>query len=226
MAKETKEEQVIEVDVDALLGELSKKNDEYVFKLRRILTENGYSEDKQRDILANLLPDMVQAQHEGKPANQLYGPVTVEADHIMHAPKPAPKVPFWLSATDLSLFFMSMFCLIYGFMAYFSSTAKQMQQGSGILSLLVMSIMAGVMFSYFNTWNRLPKDKRPKTWILLLAGVALILVFSFLSSVLVLIKSPLTSAMAWPVYGVFAVLCYGAHFFLKRKYKLPGLFAN
>lgn len=211
------------VDVDELLGQLTKKNDEYVFRLRKILTDSGWPEQKQRDMLANLLPEMLEGQRQGKPATQLYGPPTAKADAILKAPKPRPVVPLWLSAGDLTLFFLAIFCVIYGLLATFGG--KNMQAGSGILSLAIMSLMAGILFAYFNQWNTLPKDKRPKTWVLLLAGVALILLGSVAASVLSAIKSPVTQASPWPAYLVVAVVAYASHYYLKRRYQLPGLLA-
>lgn len=225
MAKQKQEETAtVVVDVDQLLTELSKKNEEYVFKLRRILTDNGYSEDKQRDVLANLLPQMVDEQHKGKPATQLYGPVTEKANSIINAPKPVKKAPFWLSSIDLSLFFMAIFAAIYGLMIFFN--ANKSQAGTGLMSLAIMSIMAGVVFAYFNQWQTQPKDKRPRTVWVLLIGILVVLAGSFLSSALALIKSPLTQPTNWIAYAVVAVVTYGIHFWLKRQYHLPSVFTQ
>lgn len=219
--KNTPEEVQPVVDVDALLGELTKKNDEYVFKLRRILKEHQYTDAQERKVLASLLPEMIEAQRQGKPATQLYGPVTVKADSLINAPKPKKVVPFWLSGIDLSLFFASIFGLMYAVLAYIKP--KSMAAGSGVASLLIMSLMAGFIFSYYNVWTRRDKKERGKTWLMMIGFIAAILVGSFASSTLSVIKSPLTSPTIWPVYAVMAVVCYGAHWLMKRYYKLPGL---
>jgi uncharacterized membrane-anchored protein len=221
--KKNTPEEAPTVDVDALLQQLTKKNDEYVFKLRRILSEHQYTEAQQRQLLASMLPEMVEAQRQGKPATQLYGPVTVKADSLINAPKPKKKVPFWLSGIDLSLFFISIFALIYGIMAYIRP--KQMTGASGIASLLLMAIAAGFIFTYYNQWTHKPKKERPKTWLLMLAGVALVMLASIASSSLALLKSPLTNPSPWPVYLGLAVVSYGAHWYLKRRYQLDGIMA-
>ena len=164
---------------------------------------------------------MIEAQRQGKPATQIYGPVTVKADSLINAPAPKKVVPFWLSGLDLSLFFASIFGLMYGVIAYIRP--KTMAAGSGIASLLIMSLMAGFLFSYYNMWTRRDKKQRGKTWLMMIAFIAAILVASFASSTLSLVKSPLTSPTIWPVYAGMAVVCYGAHWLMKRYFKLPGL---
>jgi uncharacterized membrane-anchored protein len=211
------------VDVDGLLSELTKKNDEYVFKLRRILKEHQYTDAQEHKVLADILPEMVEAQRAGKPATQIFGPVTVKADSIINAPKPVKQAPYWLTGLDLSLFFASIFGLMYGIMAFIKP--KNMTAGSGIASIIIMAGMAGFIFSYYNIWSRRDKKKRAKTWLIMLGGVAAIIVASLASSLLAVIKSPLTSPTVWPVYAVVAVVCYGAHWLLKRQYNLPGIMA-
>ncbi|WP_461224805.1 DUF1129 domain-containing protein [Lacticaseibacillus suihuaensis] len=217
-----KEQQPVEetVDVDALLGQLTNKNNDYVFKLRRILTEHQWSEEKQRRTLAKLLPEMIEAQRAGKPANQLFGPVTEKADSLIHAPKALPKANVWLSGLDLSLLFAAIFGAVYGVMVLWKPDMKA--TGNGLPSLLVMGTAAGFMFAFYNDWSRKPKEARGTTWKMLVAGIALVMVASFLSSAFSLIKSPLTQQMPWPAYAAVAVLGFGGHWFLKRKYNLRG----
>ncbi len=209
--------------MDDLIDQLSKKNADYVFKLRRILTEHQWPEEKQRRTLATMLPEMLDAQHQGKPANQLYGPVTEKAESLVHAPKPHKKASIWLSGLDLSLFFVSVFALVYGITTYLRP--KQVAVGNGALSLLVMATAAGYMFAYFNEWSRTPKGKRGKTWVILLIGMGLVFAASAVSGALGYINSPLTQQLPWQGYAVLAVVGYGAHFYLKRRYNLKGIMA-
>ncbi|WP_164512097.1 DUF1129 domain-containing protein [Lacticaseibacillus daqingensis] len=211
------------VDVDDLVAQLSKKNADYVFKLRRILTEHQWPEEKQRRTLAKLLPEMIDAQHQGKPANQLYGPVTEKAQSLVHAPKAQKRTNVWLSGLDLSLFFISVFALVYGVMTYMRP--DQVSTGNGLLSLIVMASAAGFMFAYYNDWSRTPKAKRGKTWIVLLIGMVLIFAASAVSGALSMINTPLTQQMPWPGYAAVAVIGYGGHFWLKRRYNLKGIMA-
>lgn len=176
--KPVKEAEAVEevVDVDALLGKLSKKNDEYVFKLRRILTDHQWSEQRQKTLLADLLPEILSAQHQGKPATQLYGPVTEKANSLIHQPKKRKKVPFWLNGLDLGLFFTSMFGLVYGITAFFNRNKSLKTTGNGLASLLIMALIAGFAFAYYNDWSTQKKDERRKTWQVMVLMVMVILV--------------------------------------------------
>ncbi|WP_054777324.1 DUF1129 family protein [Lacticaseibacillus saniviri] len=54
-----------QASVDELMTQLSKKNDDYVFKLRRGLEEHKVPEAKQEAVLAELLPEIITAQNKG-----------------------------------------------------------------------------------------------------------------------------------------------------------------
>ncbi|KRN25847.1 DUF1129 domain-containing protein [Lacticaseibacillus camelliae] len=226
--KPVKEAEAVEevVDVDALLGKLSKKNDEYVFKLRRILTDHQWSEERQKAVLQELLPEIITAQHQGKPATQLYGPVTEKANSLIHRPKKRKKVPFWLNGLDLTFLFSSMFGLVYGVMGYFNRNKPQTASGNGLMSLLLMAAVAGFAFAYYNEWSTKKKTDRRKTWQVMVMMVMVILVGSWAAGAVGMIKSPITSPMQWPVYLVVAVVTYGIHYLLKRRYHLRGLMAQ
>lgn len=225
--KPVKEAEAVEevVDVDALLGKLSKKNDEYVFKLRRILSDHQWSEERQRTVLAELLPEIVTAQHQGKPATQLYGPVTEKANSLIHQPKKRKKVPLWLTGLDLGLLFTSMFGLVYGATTYFSrnKAGAAKATGNGLLSLVIMAMIAGFAFAYYNEWSAQKKDERRKTWQVMVIMVMVILVGSWAAGAVGMIKSPVTSTMPWPAYFVLAVVTYGTHWLLKRRFHLRGI---
>jgi len=212
------------VNVDELLGQLSKKNDDYIFKFRRELNEHQIPEAQQEKILAEMLPEMLTAQHQGKPATQLYGPVTVKAESIINAPKPVKKQPYWLVATDMSLFFLSLFGLVYGIGAYLNP--KNSSSTGGLVSMLVMAIMAGFVFSYYNEWTRAPKDSRRPLWQILIGAMIFILVASTISGALAGIKSPITSNMNWIADAVVAIIAYGAHWLMKRQFGLRGIFSQ
>lgn len=209
------------VDVEGLLSQLSSKNDDYVFKLRRILSDNGMDDAKQHDILARLLPEMLENQHAGKPATQVYGPVTEKANSILFAPKPKKKAPFLLGALDLSLFFGAVFAGIFGLMTAYNP--KQAQAANGFLPLVVMAVSAGFIFTYFNDWAAQDKATRKKTWIVMMWGMLAVFGASLISSAVSVLNTPLTRPMPWQVALGVAVVFYGIHFYLKKKYNLKGV---
>lgn len=210
------------VNLDELLPQLSKKNNDYVFRMRRYFTDHEIPEAKQRRLLEGLVPEMLQGQREGKPALQLYGPPTAKADSLLHAPKATKQAPYLLTAIDLSLFFTGMFALVFGAMALMN-TSTQKNAVNGVLPLLVMAIGVGFVFAYFNNWTRAAKADRAPIWKMVLLLVPAFLLVSFGSSALALVDSPLTRATTWPVYGIMAAIGFGGHYWMKQKYQLPGV---
>ncbi|KRO16390.1 DUF1129 family protein [Lacticaseibacillus saniviri] len=210
-----------QASVDELMTQLSKKNDDYVFKLRRGLEEHKVPEAKQEAVLAELLPEIITAQKQGKPANQLYGPVTEKVNAIVFAPKPVKVQPLWLTMLDMGLFFLSLFALVYGVGAYINP--KNQPQG-GLLPMLIMAVVAAVIFGYYNNWTKQKKGERRSGWIIGLSAFLLITLASFGSSALAQLKSPITNPMPWYGYAVVAVIAYGAHWLMKRQYNLKSVF--
>ncbi|MFD1432477.1 DUF1129 family protein [Lacticaseibacillus yichunensis] len=211
-----------EASVSEMLGQLTRKNDEYVFKLRRQMTDSALSDERQEQILKDILPEILTAQRKGQPATALYGPVSAKASALIYAPKPIKKAPLWLSMIDISLIFMAILALVNGVMMYFVKS-KDAGTTQGIIPLLMMSITAGVIFAYYNDWSIRPKDQRPKFWLLILAGIVVFMVGSIISGVSALLPGPLTHGMPFWGYLIAAALSYGIHYLLKRRYHLPGL---
>lgn len=60
------------VDIEGLEAKLSKKNADYLFKFKRALNAEQVPAERQTEILAEMLPEMVAEQHKGKPATQVY----------------------------------------------------------------------------------------------------------------------------------------------------------
>ncbi|WP_155287345.1 DUF1129 domain-containing protein [Lacticaseibacillus zhaodongensis] len=211
------------VDVNELLGQLTKKNADYVFKLRKFLKDNGADDEKEQEILGEFLPKIVEEQKSGKPANQVYGSPSVLANNLLHAPKPKQHHNFWLETLDLGLSFLAIFAVIYGAMHYFAKNASQESSG-GLLSLVLMSFVASFVFNYYNRWTLMDKEKRPNLFLIIIAGMAIIVVVSIVSTWLTSVNTIVTAPL--PPIGQFivAAAAYAGHFFLKRIYHLPNLF--
>jgi uncharacterized membrane-anchored protein len=166
---------------------------------------------------------MITAQRQGKPATQLYGPVTVKANEILHTPKPEPKKPMWLLIVDQSLFFMAILAVMYGALAYFNPKTQNTAT-SGFLSLLLLSFMAGIFFVYYADWMQKDKKERRSAWLVLGGGVLLVVAVTFLSSALALLNTPLTQPMPWFANIIVGVVAYGIHWVLQHRYHLKSFF--
>lgn len=226
--KQNKEaqEQAPAVNIDALLPELSNKNSDYVFKLRKFVKEAGATDAQEQAILEEFLPKILQDQHEGKPAAQVYGAPSLLADHILKSSgkKQGDKQPFWIETIDLGFSFLAIFSLIYGVMSFFAKNSKQDASG-GLLSLILMSFFAAVVFTYFNRWLDMDKKKRPNMFLIIIAGVASVLLVSLVSVWLTNnVDTIVTRQMPAIAQLIVAALSYGAHFYLKRRFHLRNMF--
>jgi len=224
--KKEAQEQAPVVIIDELLPQLSNKNSDYVFKLRKFVKEAGATDAQEQAILVEFLPKILKDQHEGKPAAQVYGAPSVLADHILKSPgkKQGDKQPFWIETADLGFSFLAIFAIIYGAMSFFRKNASQDASG-GFLSLLLMSFFAAFIFTYFNRWMDMDKKKRPNAFLIAIAGIASVLVVSLVSVWLTAnVDTIFTRQLPAIAQFVLAAVAYGCHFFLKRHFHLRNLF--
>ena len=209
--------------VPEMIARLTNKNNEYVFKLRRELKDGGMSEADEEALLKTMLPEMITAQRQGKPATQLYGPVTVKANEILHTPKPEPKKPLWLLVADQGLFFMAILAAVFAVMTYINP--KSQNNASNSFAYLVMlSLMAGLFFVYYADWMERDKKNRRSAWLVLGGGIVLVLAVTFIGGALMMLDTPFTRAMPWFVDVIIAVVAYGSHWLLQRRYHLKSFF--
>lgn len=222
MTKETQTTvEAPQVDIEALSAQLSKKNADYLFKFKRALKNEGISEAQQQAMLAEMLPEMLEAQHKGQPANQLYGSVTVKINHLLHAPKPPVKTSLQLQMLDNGLIFLIMYLAINGVSAYF---AKGKATGIGITSIVITAVLAGVIMTYPMRYSQMPKAQRPPFWKMALIVVGLTLVFVAAYGVTILIPSVLNPVLPPIVQLVIAGILIAVRIYLKRRFKITGTF--
>ena len=214
--KEEVTSQIYSADADDLHKKLSNKNAEYVFKLNKYLLENGFKEEEAKEVIDGLLPEMVENQIKGIPANQLYGPVTQKAQEIAHPVKKPKKTPFWGLWIDTALLFFALFGLLYGIVALTSKKADPNNQ-TGILTLIVLSLMWGALLTWFNDQMRLPKSQRPgwgKTIAYLVVGM--VGMFLFLGA-MAFVPTAINPTLNSVGYFVSAAIAYAIRFGF-RKY--------
>lgn len=197
---------------------LSKKNEDYLYRLRKLLIAGGKTNDEEAEIIDKLTPEILEAQRGGKTANQLYGAPTVKAEAILHAPKPAKKIPYWQVGVDNTLLFFSLFAAFYGLMAMFS---KQNQEATtGILSLIVISIGVGAMMGYSYYINQ--RESKPPLWKSLLWIVLFILVMFILIGVTSIIPAMVNPHIPGIAYLILAALAFGGRWLFRRHYGISG----
>ncbi|AKP67765.1 DUF1129 family protein [Companilactobacillus ginsenosidimutans] len=209
-------EKINSADPVELRKQLSNKNEEYVFKLNKRLTDDDFTEDEAKESIDNLLPEIVANQIKGIPANQLYGPVSKKAGDIAHPVKPKKKTPFWALSIDTSLLFFALFSVLYGVVGL-TSTKQTTQNQTGIITLVLLAAMWGVLLTWFNIQMKKPKGERPGLLVTIgYLGAGLVIMFVFLG-IMQFVPRSINPGLNGIVYLVLAVVAYGGRF-LYRKY--------
>lgn len=214
--KEEVKSEIYSADANDLRKKLSNKNAEYVFKLNKYLMEDGFKETEAKEAIDKILPEIVDNQIKGIPANQLYGPVTQRAQTIVHPVKKPKVTPFWASWIDTSLLFFALFGLLYGIVALTSKKTDPNSQ-TGIITLIVLSVMWGALLTWFNNQMKQPKDKRPGWGITIgYLVVGLVFMFVFLAAMTV-VPTSINPALNAIGYFIAAVIAYGIRFVFRRS---------
>lgn len=208
-------EQIYAASPDDLRAQLSNKNEEYVFKLNKHLLGDGFKEDEAKEAIDKLMPEIIDNQIKGTPANQLYGPVTKKAGDIAHPVKPVKKTPFWASSVDNSLLFFALFGLLYGIVALTNKDSSSSNQ-TGIITLVILSGMWGTLLTWFNIQMKKPKKERPGWGITIgYLAVGLMLMFVFLGA-MTFVPATINPSLSGIGYFIVAVVVYGIRFVFRR----------
>jgi uncharacterized membrane-anchored protein len=215
--------QISDTDLDQQIADLTKRNNEYVFRLRKALTEGGMSQDKQVSVLKELVPQIMAAQVKGQPANQLFGPPLAKANSLINAPKPAKKVPMWAKMVD-SMGLFAVFMFAFGALSLFTSKPSQkgQLQSFGLLSLLLIAIVAGAGLSLIQEMMAQPKGKRRPWWQIVLIGIVVFLAMLAMVSLGVFIPRVINPVLSGPVYAIIAALIYGGRWYFRKQFGITG----
>lgn len=207
--------------------QLTKRNQQYIFDLKKSLEAANLSEADRAAALHEILPVLVQEQKTGKTARQLFGTVSERTDAIINKPVVIPEstpVMMWL---DNVLIIFALFTAMIGLMRLINK--NQQGQDFGLLTLIVASLVGGygfyLMYKYFYRYERPGVDKsdKPKWW---LSMIKLIPVFFLWLFSFTLIQA-FVPAIVNPVLDPFVMLVLGGlafalRWYLKKKYNITG----
>ncbi|WP_157047083.1 DUF1129 domain-containing protein [Liquorilactobacillus oeni] len=218
--KEKKRESFTE-DKDSFAG-LTKRNEDYMFRLNRHLEEEGVSEEKRKEAIEQMTVELLEKQKQGVVAAKYYGTVSERAQEIISGPKKVQAPPaFWKIALDNGLMIFTLFCVMYAALTQFA--VKTGQTNSGILTLVVTSVFAGVGMAYFYriAAQRRSGAKKMPFWKVILLSLIFMVVWVAVYTItdnIPLLNRPL------PViaYAILAVLSYGSRYLLKKKLNIPS----
>ncbi|EOH83315.1 DUF1129 domain-containing protein [Enterococcus asini] len=211
--------------------QLTKRNEQYIFDLKKSLHAANLSEKELTLVLHEMLPTLVEEQKTGKTARQLFGTVSERTEAILAKPQEAPKdtkpVLMWV---DNSLFILGIFGVMVGLMGLFTNGKAQMY---GVFSLLVGSALGGFVFylfyKFFYQYEQpgADKSKRPKLWKAMLLMIPVFFIWMLLWSVTSLpmfdVINPILPPIGTVLIGGAALLL---RWYLKKTFNIQGSFTT
>lgn len=208
---------------EEIIKHLSKRNADYIFKLRKGLAATDLDANRQKEIVDEMLPNIIEAQHKGKPANVVYGSVSEYIDKILHAPVPAKATPLWMSTLDMSLTFLAMFTLVYGLFGLFSPKMAH-SSTNGWLTLIMIALAAGLLMSYTNQWVN--RKRKSSFWRMIIVSLIAVFIMMVILSFIMLVPRKINFVVPPVPELIIAALAYGAHHLLKKHFKPLGYFRD
>ncbi|MFV0558886.1 MAG: DUF1129 domain-containing protein [Enterococcus sp.] len=204
---------------------LTKRNQQYIYDLKKSLDAANLSEEEKTTVLHDMLPILVTEQKGGKTARQLFGTVSERTEAILTKPaevKASQPVLMWL---DNSLLLLGLLAIMVGFMGLIAQGQAQMY---GLTTLILGSAYGGwvfyLMYKLIYQYEQPGADQsqRPKIWKSLL-----LLVPAFFGWILVLGVTSAFPANINPVFNPLVVVLIGAaaialRMYLKKKYNIIG----
>ncbi|MGO3732147.1 MAG: DUF1129 domain-containing protein [Vagococcus sp.] len=205
--------------------QLTKKNDQFIFDMKKLLSDADFDEEKKVVALNDMLIALVNGQKTGATAKQLYGTPTEAAQLIVEAKEPLPEMTFgkmWLDNTLMLFVFLAVMT------GTFSMISKNAQATQGVLSILIGAMSGGLSFymiyKYIYVYD-LPgadQSKRPGVLksglIMALCFIPWLLVFSFAA----LIPSAYNPSLDPTMTIALGVAAYGVRYLLKKQFGIQG----
>ncbi|PLW60242.1 DUF1129 domain-containing protein [Lactococcus lactis] len=211
--------------MENLIEELTAKNKEYIHSVTKQLILVGKSDEEVKEILNDILPQIIEGQKSGIIARKLLGAPTEFV--AQYQPKVADRpvseknenpVLMWL---DSSLLFLGFISLLNGVTALITSKAPVYGLITTILSAAVAGLVMYMMYRYF---YRPKADNSRRTWnwkgfaattlsVLLWITVT---IFSGLLPTSVNLQLP---AIALVIVGLVA---FGVRWLLKRQFNIQS----
>lgn len=207
--------------------QLTKRNEQYLFDLRKALQAANLSEEDQVVVFHEILSELIPAQKKGQTARQLFGTVSEKTTSILTKPVQQKKSKPWEMWLDDSLLMFSIFSLAIGVMGLFSKKPSPY----GIISLVVIAASGGYVFYLLyknvNQYNLPGADRSKKPSMLKTFGIlALAFLGWFLIMTFVVMIPPTINIPLPPIVAVIiGAAAFGVRYWLRKKYGFSGSLA-
>ena len=208
---------------------LTKRNEQYIFDLKKSLVAANLSEEAQTMALHEMLPHLVEGQKSGNTARQLFGTVSERAEAILNKPEELPESTPALMWLDNTLLLFGVMALMFSIMMMGS---KGKTQPLGLVTLILASMSGGyvfyLMYKYVYQYDRpgMDKSKRPgwvKTGLILVGSMLLWLMVFAGSAMLPVVINPILDPVIVIMIGGLALI---VRHFLKKKYNMRSSLAR
>ncbi len=98
---------------------LTKRNEQYIFDLKKSLKAANLSEEELALALYFILPELVAGQKTGKTARQLFGTVSEPTEVILNKPAEVKEPAGWMIWLDNTLLLLGLLTIMLAVMSYF-----------------------------------------------------------------------------------------------------------
>ena len=159
---------------------LTKRNEQYIFDLKKSLKAANLSEEELALALHGILPELVAGQKTGKTARQLFGTVSERTEAILNKPAEVKEPAGWMIWLDNTLLLLGLLTIMLAAMSLFSKgTAQPLGLTTYILGAMAGGYVFYLMHKYVYRFDRQggDKSKRPgwlKTTAILFGGDVLV----------------------------------------------------
>ncbi|MBV7392172.1 DUF1129 domain-containing protein [Enterococcus alishanensis] len=215
-----------------LESQLTKRNEQYIFDLKKALAAANFSQEQTTTELNEMLRALVEEQKRGVTARQLYGTVTERMEAIVNKPvvKAKSTQPFlmWL---DNFLMFFALLAALSGIMSFFMP-AGQSVSTYGLTAIILAAALGGVifymMYLFFYQYDEpgADKSKKPKTWKSILIIVVAFVLWYIIFNATVYLPTSLNPMLNPIALIILAAASLGLRFFLKKRFGVVSSFSS
>lgn len=207
------------------LTQLTKKNQEFIHIATKELIKAGKTDAEIHELLAGILPNIIEHQKEGATARSLYGsPTAWVASLSQPVPeeKPAQNESPFLMWLDTSLLILAFFAVIQGVVSSLSNSPEIYGATTIIASSMVGGLVFYAMYRYVYRFTGQDRAMRPPFWKVFLILTACTLLWIMAFSVTALLPSVINPVL--PNLGLIFLggAAYAAHYLLSKKYNIKS----
>lgn len=217
----------IKKENEAYAEKLSKRSVQYIYELRKILSQS-MNVDSQERALNDILPKLITAQRQGITARQLFGPVADMARLVIEGPKEEPKeMPFWQMWLDNTLMVFVLLGAFGGIISLFLPNPMVIGITSMILSAMCGGVVFWAMYHFIYRYDRpgADKSKKPKTWKSIVIILGLMLIWMAILQASMTLLPPSWNPALTPIWMlIVSALVYGVRYVLKKTLGYSGSF--